>query len=97
MKSFIEKAIGRSLKHDDSDEWEECVVDSDYEINVNYPYQIRRKSNKRVVSEHVLNSGYIQCTLNDERFLKHRIIAFQWIPNDDPDPWWSRRCWQGIS
>ena len=84
MKSFIEKAIGRSLKHDDSDEWVECVVDSDYEINVNYPYQIRKKSNKCVVSEHY-HKDYLRLSLNLKKYYKHDIIALQWIPNDDPD------------
>ena len=77
MKSFIEKAIGRSLKHDDSDEWVECVVDSDYEINVNYPYAIRRKSNKRIVSECHDKDGYIVCRLNRHQYKKHRIVALQ--------------------
>ena len=29
--------------------WVECKVDPDYEISTEYPYQIRKKSNKRIV------------------------------------------------
>ena len=64
----------------------DCVVDADYEIFTEYPHQIRRKSNKRIIAESVDKSnGYIQCHLNGDKYYKHRIIAFQFIPNDDPD------------
>lgn len=85
MKSFIEKAIGRSLKQvDDSDKWEECVLDSDYEICKTYPYAIRKKSNQKIISEHHAK-GYLRLSLNGEKYYKHDIIALQWIHNDDPE------------
>ena len=65
-------------------EWIDCVVDNDYEININYPYQIRRKSNKRIIKEGInKTSGYVRCTLNNKTYGKHRIIAHQYIENDD--------------
>ena len=64
--------------------WIECVVDSDYEIYTEFPYPIRRKSNKRIVKE-FLDKKYIRCNLNQKLYLKHRLIAEQFIPNDDPD------------
>ena len=60
-------------------QWQTCVVDSDYEISTEYPYQIRRKSNKKsnkkeFVSESInKKTGYIQCHLNCKLYLKHRI------------------------
>lgn len=66
-------------------EWETCVVDPEYEINTLYPYEIRRKSNKRTISEGYTSYGYVQVTLNRKSFRKHRIVALQWIPNPDPD------------
>ena len=67
-------------------EWIECIVDADYEININYPHQIRRKSNKRIIKESISNStGYVRCTLNNRFYRKHRIIALQFIENDDPE------------
>ena len=65
--------------------WIECVVDSDYEIFTEYPYQIRKKSNKRIVKESIMPTGYIQCNLNRKTYYKHRIIAEQFIPNPDPN------------
>ena len=64
----------------------DCVVDADYEIYTEFPHQIRRKSNKRIIKESVNNkTGYVYCYLNCNKYRKHRIIAEQFIENDDPD------------
>ena len=68
-----------------SSEWIECVMDADYEININYPHNIRKKSNKKILKEYVNTNGYVYCTLNGRKYLKHRVIAEQFIPNDDPE------------
>lgn len=65
--------------------WVECCVDSEYEIFDQYPHQIRRKSNKRIIKEHGCH-GYIQCSLNRKNCYKHRLIAVQFIPNPDNLP-----------
>ena len=61
--------------------WIQCVVDNDYEIFDQYPYQLRRKSNKRIVTEGLNNCGYVQCAVNGNHYYKHRVIALQFIPN----------------
>ena len=63
--------------------WETLVADEDYEINTEYPYQIRRKKNGKTVSEYEEKNGYIRLTLNGKKYLKHRFIAIQWIDNPD--------------
>ena len=65
-------------------EWHECIVDHDYEINDAYPYPIRRKGSDKIVKEHVTSCGYARLTLNDKHYQKHRIVAQQFISNDDP-------------
>ena len=66
--------------------WEECVVDSDYEIWDQYPYPIRRKGTDNVIRESIRDScGYYVCSLNQKAYKKHRIIALQWLPNDEPE------------
>ena len=66
--------------------WIECIVDSEYEIFTEFPYQIRKKSNKRIVKEYIeKKNGYIRCNLNQKLYQKHRIIALQFIENDDPE------------
>ena len=62
--------------------WIELVVDKDFEIFDEYPHQIRRKKNQRIIKESLDKSnGYIQIHLNKKKFYKHRVIALQFIPN----------------
>lgn len=65
--------------------WEVCAVDNDYEIFSEYPYQIRKIKNKRIIKESHNSSGYLCCRMNDKQYYKHRIIATQWIANDSPE------------
>ena len=57
-------------------------VDDDYEMN-RITLQIRRRSNKRIVSESLLNN-YLRVVLNGKDYYKHIVIAIQFIPNNDP-------------
>ena len=62
--------------------WIECVADKDYQIFSEEPYQLRRKSNKRIVKESIhKTTGYIRCMLNQVEYAKHRILALQFLPN----------------
>ena len=63
--------------------WQTCIVDTDYEIFSEFPHQIRRKSNKRIVKEFIGGNGYVSCKLNSKAYHKHRIVALQFIPNPD--------------
>ena len=65
--------------------WEICAVDNDYEIFTEYPYQIRKISSKRIISEYHEKDGYLRCTMNYKKYRKHRVIASQWIENDSPE------------
>lgn len=65
--------------------WIDCVVDNDYEIYTEYPFTIRKKSNGHEVGEYIDKDGYVRCNLNQKPYLKHRIIALQFIQNDDPE------------
>ena len=72
--------------------FEQLRVNNDYEISVDYPHVIRKRSNGRVIKESIGNHGYL-CLNFSERvngrkvqhlYLKHRLIATQFIenPND---------------
>jgi hypothetical protein len=54
------------------------------DINTAFPYPIRRTSTGNINSE-CLSSEYMEVKLNLVPRLKHRVIALQWIANDDPD------------
>ena len=56
----------------------------DYEILSVYPFTIRRKDNHLEVKERIISLGYKQVNLNMKLYYKHRLIALQFIPNDDP-------------
>ena len=56
----------------------------EYEILNQYPFTIRRKDNHYEVKERVNKSnGYPSVNLNGNKIDKHRIIAKQFISNDD--------------
>ena len=63
--------------------WQTLEHDNDYEIFSEYPYPIRRISNKRVVSEFDNGDGYICVYLNKHKLFKHKIVANQFIPNPE--------------
>ena len=71
---------------EETGEWLECVCDKDYEIFSEYPYPIRRIENKRMIKEWKRKDGYFGCELNTIHYLKHRIIAQQFIPNPNNLP-----------
>ena len=65
--------------------WIELKQDNDYEIYSEYPYNIRKKRTMRIISEFKDSDRYYQCKLNGKTYNKHRLIAEQFIPNDDPE------------
>ena len=82
---FLHQLITRIVKRLIEGKWEKLKVDKDFEINTKYPYQIRKRSNRRIVSECINGCGYVNVGLNRKIVQKHRAIAFQWIKNDDPE------------
>ncbi|KAK8865510.1 hypothetical protein M9Y10_001773 [Tritrichomonas musculus] len=59
--------------------------EDDYEILNQYPFTIRKKSNHKVLKESINKEhGYIDVSLNQKIYRKHRLIALQFLPNDDP-------------
>ena len=65
--------------------WENLKgFENDYEIFNEFPYQLRKKSNQRIVKECIdRQSGYVKCRLNQKMYYKHRLIANQFIENPD--------------
>lgn len=59
--------------------------ENDYEILNIHPFTIRKKSNHRILKECNNGNGYVSVSLSEKTYLKHRIIALQFIPNDDPE------------
>ena len=56
----------------------------DYLILNEYPFTIKKRSNNYIINEWFDTKGYVTIKLNQRSYKKHRIIAEQFIPNDDP-------------
>ena len=63
-----------------------CVADPNYEISTTYPHDIRRRGSKRnaFIKPKDNGCGYYQVCLDGKYKYVHRIIAMQFIENDDP-------------
>ena len=64
-----------------------CVADPNYEISTTYPHDIRRRGSKRnaFIKPKDNGCGYYQVCLSGGKYMYvHRIIAMQFIENDDP-------------
>ena len=59
--------------------------EDDYEILNVYPFTIRRKRGHYVVKESLFNTGYVRVVLNGKNYLKHVLVAKQFLHNDDPE------------
>ena len=66
-------------------QFEILKVNSNYEIEKQYPHRIRKLGSDKFITENENAIGYIRVFLNPKSLLKHRIIGLQWIENDDPE------------
>ena len=64
--------------------WENLMGHDDYEICVQEPHRIRRKSTETIFSENITGKGYYRDKLDGKDYLKHCLVAAQWIYNHDP-------------
>ena len=82
----IAKLLLKKLRNLEEDgEWIELKDHEDYEIFNREPFSIRRKgSDKPIVETFDKSTGYYCCTIDKQKYLKHRLIAIQFIPNPNP-------------
>ena len=78
--------ISESFKQTETVEFVDLLNHNDYEILTVYPFTIRKKSNHYEVKESDRGTGYIRVCLNGKVYMKHRLIAEQFIPNPDNLP-----------
>lgn len=65
--------------------WEELRENVNYEIFNEFPHSIRKKGSNVICSESINNAGYVQICIDGETQPLHRVIAKQFIMNDNPD------------
>ena len=72
-------------------DFEVLRVNPAYEICTVFPHPIRKASTQRIVKERIENTGYLRLCLSETvngrlvkyNYLKHKLIASQFIPNPD--------------
>jgi hypothetical protein len=64
--------------------WIQLNNHPDYEIMQEAPHYIRKRSNGYIVKE-TLTGGYLKIMMRNKPYMKHRIIAEQFIPNPRPE------------
>ena len=67
------------------DQFEILKMNSNYEIEKQHPHRIRKIGKDRFLTEYEDCKGYLCVQLNSQKYSKHRLIALQFIKNDDPD------------
>ena len=72
-------------KYVDFNEQFDEEIRKNYEILDQFPHTIRKKDTKKELVFGLNPYGYYHCTLNGKLYRVHRVIALQWIPNDDPN------------
>ena len=60
--------------------------ENEYEIKTTYPHEIKNKRTGKILKESIKDTGYYQVYLNGVSYLKHRLIANQFIPNPNNYP-----------
>ena len=65
--------------------WTDLSVDNKYEVFSEEPHKIRNKKTKRVLNGWKNSHGYISIELSGKHHQLHRVLATQFIPNNNPD------------
>ena len=61
--------------------------EADYEIQKEFPFVIRKKSNNRIIAEgDYRKNGYPCVSLNNKLFYKHKLVAKQFLDNPNNLP-----------
>ena len=60
--------------------------ENEYEIKTTYPHEIRNKRTEKILKESITTDGYYRVYLNGVKYLKHRLIAKQFILNPNNYP-----------
>jgi hypothetical protein len=81
---FLLKFCQNKMMQESEGHWETLREHEDYEIWTDFPYQIRKKKNGKIIMENLnKTTGYLRVKLNEKYIDKHRLIAIQFIPNPD--------------
>ena len=73
--------------NDDEAEFEPLNgFEQEYLIQKEFPFVIKKKSNNRIIKEGINNFGYPRVSLSGKSYLKHVIVAKQFLDNPNNLP-----------
>ena len=64
-------------------EFVSLIFDDRYELSTSEPWNIRRKGSNKCLKQFISNVGYLYSSIKGQTI--HRLVALQFITNDDPD------------
>ncbi|KAA6357784.1 MAG: hypothetical protein EZS28_046689 [Streblomastix strix] len=73
------------MENNNQQQFVQLVVEPEFEITTTEPWRIRRIADGFEPSINLNADGYMQVGLNRRMYGLHRLIAHQFIPNDDPE------------
>ena len=77
---------GREILYGDVPlEWIQLTHHPKYGISMTAPYQIRNRTNRNVLTQSLSYMGYYQLSIDGKTCPIHRLVAEQFIHNDDPE------------
>ncbi|KAA6378916.1 MAG: hypothetical protein EZS28_025557 [Streblomastix strix] len=59
-------------------------ANNEFEISTQEPWIIRRKEDGFIPKFSQTNSGYLQAAFGGQKYNLHRLVAEQYVANDDP-------------
>jgi hypothetical protein len=60
-------------------EWVQLTAHPNYDIQIQYPFQIRKSSNGRILALSPVPHGYITCSVDGRNIYHHILIAEQFL------------------
>ncbi|KAA6382444.1 MAG: hypothetical protein EZS28_022028 [Streblomastix strix] len=73
------------MENNNQQQFVQLVVEPEYEITTTQPWRIRRIADGFEPTIGQAPQGYMRAKLNDTTYGIHRLVALQFIPNDDPE------------
>ncbi|KAA6355140.1 MAG: hypothetical protein EZS28_049333 [Streblomastix strix] len=73
------------MENNNQQQFVQLVVEPEFEITTTQPWRVRRIADGFMPTISQSTDGYVQVRLNQHTYKLHRLVALQFIPNDDPE------------
>jgi hypothetical protein len=80
MANFGDNVLdANEVEFEEPVEWVQLTAHPNYDIQVQYPFQIRKRSNGRIMALSPMLIGYISCKIDGRKSYHHILIAEQFL------------------